>query len=129
MLNQLIAEFEKEEEKEFDKRFKLESQGCSECGGFELIDNEEVRYPKGKYHCEYDLDKIKLFNRQHRRQLVRKVVEILDEWSDDKKIDTDGDADAPEGDQDFIRGKQYGYNLALSDLSSLLSAVWPSLWI
>jgi len=46
---------------EFDERFELEAQGCSECGGFELIDKKEEQFPKGKYHCEYDLEKIKSF--------------------------------------------------------------------
>lgn len=45
----------------FDEKFELESQGCSECGGFELIDKTEIRFPRGEYHCEYDLDKIKSF--------------------------------------------------------------------
>lgn len=43
---------------EFRGRFELENQGCSECGGFELVDMEETRYPKGEYHCEYDLEKV-----------------------------------------------------------------------
>jgi hypothetical protein len=45
----------------FDEQFELESEGCSECGGFELIDKTEVRYPRGTYHCEFDLEKIKDF--------------------------------------------------------------------
>ena len=48
-------------EKEFDERFELLFEGCSECGGCELVDNLETRYPIGKYHCEYDLEKIKNF--------------------------------------------------------------------
>ena len=44
---------------EFDKRFELLSQGCSECGGDYLVD---LAVPKESgYFCEYDLHKIKDF--------------------------------------------------------------------
>lgn len=46
---------------EFNNTFELESQGCSECGGTELIDKREIRFPKGKYYCEWDLKKIESF--------------------------------------------------------------------
>jgi len=59
-------------EAEFDKIFELESQGCSECGGTELIDKREIRFPKGKYHCEWDLDKIKDFIRKERERVSSK---------------------------------------------------------
>jgi len=64
--------------KEFDERFELESEGCSECGGFELIDKTIERYPNGSYHCEYDLVKIKSFISslllQRDRELVEKIL-------------------------------------------------------
>jgi hypothetical protein len=36
----------------FRDKFEYEDKGCSECGGSELIDKTEVRYPKGEYYCE-----------------------------------------------------------------------------
>jgi len=66
----------------FDEKFELESEGCFECGGFELIDKTMEKYPKGTYHCEYDLDKIKLFIRQliakEKGELVKKIVSVCD---------------------------------------------------
>ena len=66
---------------EFDKRFELEAQGCSECGGFELIDKKEEQFPKGKYHCEYDLEKIKAFLITSIKQALaeerEKLVEVI----------------------------------------------------
>lgn len=68
-------------EERFDGTFELTSEGCSECGGFELIDKREIPYPKGKYHCEYDLDKIKSFIRSEveaaRREERDKCMEIV----------------------------------------------------
>lgn len=67
--------------KRFDDRFELESQGCSECGGYELIDKTEKRYPKGKYYCEQDLEKIKSFI-QSEIDIAVKATEqrILEKW-------------------------------------------------
>jgi len=48
-------------EKEFDKSFEYESEGCSECSGYSLIDKTQTPYPHGTYHQEYDLQKIKAF--------------------------------------------------------------------
>lgn len=74
-------------EKEFDDRFELESQGCSECGGFELVDRREERYPKGKYHCEYDLEKIKDFILQQRLAAQRSLAEeIIKQLGEEPKI-------------------------------------------
>lgn len=56
-----LADIKQKAREMFDEKFELESQGCSECGGFELIDKTEIRFPRGKYYCEYDLDKIKSF--------------------------------------------------------------------
>lgn len=75
---------------EFDEKFELESQGCSECGGFELIDKTEIRYPESEYHCEFDLDKVKSFiskvekeaeERAYQRAVeeIKKSFEKLDE--------------------------------------------------
>jgi hypothetical protein len=63
---------------EFNKRFELESEGCSECGGFELVDLNETRYPKGKYHCEYDLDKIADWWLEKRDQELAELEKELD---------------------------------------------------
>lgn len=60
---------------EFEEKFELERQGCSECGGFELVDKTEIRYPQGKYHCEYDLDKVISFIE---KTLLAQVEEIED---------------------------------------------------
>lgn len=72
----------KEWEERFDKKFELEEQGCSECGGFELVDHNELRYPKGKYHCEYDLDKIKLFIstelQKVKEETIKEVIEEIE---------------------------------------------------
>lgn len=62
-LHSLIGDDTEGWEKSFDDKFELESEGCSECGGFELIDKTMERYPRGKYYCEYDLEKIKDFIR------------------------------------------------------------------
>lgn len=81
--------------KDFDEIFELESQGCLECGGFELIDKREIRYPKGEYHCEYDLEKIKAFITQElttiatvTEERVRKeMVEYRISWDIGNKDD------------------------------------------
>ena len=52
---------DKEILEEFDEKFELEFNGCSECSGCELIDKTETPYPEGKYHCEWDLSKVKDF--------------------------------------------------------------------
>lgn len=70
-------------EEEFDKIFELEAQGCSECGGYELVDNRETRYPKGKYHCEYNLEKIKGFisriaSSEYKRGVEDRKKEIIE---------------------------------------------------
>jgi len=68
-------------EERFAERFELESHGCSECGGFELIDKKEVRYPHGEYHCEYDFDKVLDFIKQElqqeRERSTRKTIKDI----------------------------------------------------
>ncbi len=66
-----MTKLTKEILEEFDEKFELESQGCSECGGDHLIDKTETRYPKGGYHKEYDLDKFKSFL----QEVVKRVRE------------------------------------------------------
>lgn len=73
-----IYKLPKEIEDRFDNRFTLESQGCSECGGFELIDNSEIRFPKGTYYCEYDLEKIKSFIAQILQEEKERLVGEID---------------------------------------------------
>ena len=65
-------------QKLFRETFELENEGCSECGGFELIDKTQVRYPKGKYHCEYDLSKIESFHSETTRLMVEEFKRILE---------------------------------------------------
>jgi len=81
-------------EREFNEKFELEYTGCSECGGSELIDKTEVRYPKGEYHCEYDLDKVKHFISKNRQADVDSLIEwVKEKWAegifDESKKDTD----------------------------------------
>lgn len=72
---------------EFDEKFELESQGCSECGGFELIDKTEIRYPESEYHCEFDLDKVKSFiskvEKEAEERAYQRAVEEVGKSKDD----------------------------------------------
>jgi hypothetical protein len=75
---------EKEQEV-FDEKFELEMTGCSECAGSELIDKTQIKYPEGKYHCEYDLEKIKLFLSQSNKRVVeatkKEIIEKIEKHS------------------------------------------------
>lgn len=74
-------------EERFDARFELESEGCSECSGYNLIDKKEISYPIGKYFCEYNLNKIKSFiqqeielaKKEERERIVRILKNLLEE--------------------------------------------------
>ena len=84
--------------KTFDEKFELEQPSCSECSGTELIDKTEVRYPKGSYHNEWDLDKIKSFL----RTAIQQAFEATNE-----------------GPQiDAMNDYEKGYNSALSEVKA-----------
>lgn len=112
-LKQLIQE----RERLFKEKFELESEGCSECGGFELIDTTKVRYPRGDYHCEYDLNGVRQFNQETIKLILEKVVEEIESKkvlykTTDKEYNETGGPNVAEQ-----------YNEALSDLSSHLQEV------
>lgn len=67
--------------KMFDERFELEIVGCSECGGTELIDKTQLRYPKGSYHCEWGLEKIKSFITSLRKSDREAILGEVLEWA------------------------------------------------
>ena len=55
------------------------------------------------------------FNHEYVTDLVKLSIEFED-W---RLANKDGDPDAPEFDQDYIKGKQYGWNLAIDQLTNL----------
>ena len=65
----------------------------------------------------YELEKkrIEPIISQLRKQAIRETLEKVKL----EKVDEDGDPDAPEFDQDYIKGKQYGWNLAIDQLTNL----------
>lgn len=77
-----IEQLKEETAREFDEKFEYESEGCSECGGFQLIDLKEVRFPKGKYYCEYDLEKVKSFLLSAQQQAYNLAMERVKESLD-----------------------------------------------
>lgn len=106
----------KDMSKRFDDRFELESQGCSECGGYELIDKTEKRYPKGKYYCEYDLEKIKSFIQSEIDLAVaedrKRIVLALEKIKKEVQRDHDG--------YPLIKSlENVGYNACLLDIIQL----------
>jgi hypothetical protein len=102
-----------EREREFDKRFELESQGCSECGGFELIDKQEIRFPKGKYYCEFDLEKIKRWHSSSIKEILEGIVEI--ERAEQANFGEDEGVPQKDGKNYSTRDFRIGYQAAKQD--------------
>lgn len=93
----------------FDERFELEFDGCSECGGGNLIDKTQIRFPKGEYHQEWDLQTIKSFIKELLQDRDREILE----WADNKEVMGIGG--------NFGEGYERGYKNALQDLKSYLT--------
>jgi len=70
-----LQELIKKQRKEFNNRFELEAQGCSECGGFELIDKTKIRFPKGKYYCEFDLEAVFEWHMTQLKKFIDQEIE------------------------------------------------------
>lgn len=128
----------KEQRKEFNNKFELEAQGCSECGGFELIDKTKIKFPKGQYHCEFDLEAVfewhiaqlkKFIDQEIERKKVKKkelpqIKELPEKYKDNLQVNSETmpiimhNAIA----MSYIGTFEYGYNQAIDeDIAHLTS--------